>query len=171
MDYNYLLQEPSIAESPNKRYYTSKVGNVLFANVEEGEAPWFHEFIFLKEPFYASEIQTQSNLLEDTWAHNKMLKLKNLARRNRFVIPSEDVINISIQALNCIKDNDATLHFCNPTADGGALIEFTKNYICFVLEIDNDAEIALLKKTPIPQVEDLHRDSFINTLQYSIANA
>lgn len=122
-------------------------------------------------PYASAVINVSYMPREDSWAHNKILNLKLAAHKSNFEIPNKRVVELSKEALTCIRSNNADLLFLNPIADGGALIEFKKNDSSFILEIDNDVEIALLKKGEIPVVEDLDQDSLVNSLQSSLADA
>ncbi len=129
-----------------------------------------HLFPYLFK-YDSSESKTAEHIFDNNWAHNKMQSVIKKARKRDFEHPNKFTNTYSVLALDCIKDNNGHLNFINPTVEGGSIIEFEKNDVQFVLEIDNSGEIALLKKAAIPEVDDLTEQTFLETLQSAIANA
>jgi hypothetical protein len=169
--YNFNIDEPTLVESPisfvdESMRYTESTGHYKEGNT-------FLKSLSLHGILFTSSVVTGIESLqnENSWAHNKMLSLKKSAKKNNFELPNEFVISLSKEALGCIYDNNATLLFCNPIANGGALIEFKKNDVHFILEIDNDSDIALLQKSQVPLVEDLTPETLLTSLQSSLENA
>lgn len=85
--------------------------------------------------------------IENSWIVNVMSKLKRNATVNGFPLPNERTLELTSDLIKSLRQKKLTPQFVNPSPEGGAIVEYFNEGKYLIVEIINNGEIALVRKS------------------------